>query len=268
MKGLRRMTKLIKSPVVASVLTIALASVCGVASGAPQDQRAPRNSKEHEEVARLREEHGIRAAASAFGRYVGEESDGGELVAADMTTLAWWSDLVFVGRVLSGESHLSQDGRHITTEYKLELEQVFKSPWPLTGRVVVDVSLPGGEMTFENGASAVTSARSFRDRMEVGKRYLLFVENTETAVPEGLRASLGPLGRFNIALGAQGLFEVRTQDALTKLVPCGHPDAPSAKEVSTLTSGAAIIQHISRAVTNAHAKPARKSARPQTPPAG
>jgi hypothetical protein len=248
-------------------LTIVTCSVLTVHAQELQSKepRLPQNSKEWEQAERARRETGIKTAASLYGRYKGEEPFGTIQVAGDATTLAWQSDLVVVGRVLEASSQLSTDERHISTEHKVVIDRVLKSETPVVAGTLATVTVPGGQLTFENGATAVTTPRNLRQSLEVGKQYLLFLEASQLPVTPQIRATIAPLGRYSIAYGPQGVFEIRSTAGSLALHPNGSPENPVGQEMASIRSVDQMVAKVAQAVKAAQAYPAREKPEARQP---
>jgi hypothetical protein len=200
----------------------------------------------------------LAAAASQFGRYTTEEPFGGIAMAKDTTTMAWQSDVVIIGRVLDAKAFLSADQRHISTEYRIQPERVLKPNAQPAPSGPINVSLPGGEIVFEDGSTATTHARNLRRQIEVGKEYLFFLQELTQPVTEALRARLASATRYRVALGTQGFFELRAGSEGTTLESYGNPNEPVAQELAPLRSTEQVLAKVSNAVREADLLPARE----------
>lgn len=210
--------------------------IVGSTATLAQTHRSPATSTEHEAVERLRREQGIRAAAAAYGKYTGEDEGEGNLVARDVTTLAWWSDIVAVVEPEGATSRISRDGRGIVTEYAARIVQIWKGPKDIASGARMALSMPGGMYVFDDGSTAATWVRGIRAMPTVGKRYLLFGQTTTEPGAEAAsgKGAAGP--RLTPALGSQGLFELRAQDETVEIAACGAAMAPAAIELSRVTT--------------------------------
>lgn len=148
---------------------------------------------------------GLREAARIKGHYVSSENES-HWLKYDLESLTKNSGNIVVGIPIYHVCQLSSNGELITTEYQIKIEQSLKGP--LAAGALVNVSLLGGKVVFEDGTSAEIKTPNL-EGMENGRTYILF-----------LSPRIGDTGAFNLTGAGQGLFEL-SQDKAVK--PHGHP---------------------------------------------
>jgi hypothetical protein len=87
------------------------------------------------------------------------------------------SDVVVIGTVSSGQSHLSNDKRNIYSEFKVSLQEVLKnSPTHyLRANDSIDIQRKGGSIRLPSG-KILTRAALADSMPQIGGRYLLFLK--------------------------------------------------------------------------------------------
>ena len=240
------------------VISTSLALSALTLSAQSPEGREPRNSHEHRQVAEAYARGGVPAAAAVFGKYRSSENFGGIDVAENITGLTWASHLVIVGAVRSGQPVLSQDQRHVLTEYRVHVMQTIKGSEAVApGREVI-VTVPGGRMVFANGTSAEVLLSTGAPPLRPGGQYLLFLELIED--PE-LAAEVGRLGTFRPTGGRQGVHEL-VGTPPTRVVPY-IKDLPVSKELLGARDVKAALEFVHSA---ALASPSFAGERRLTPP--
>ncbi|MEW6131447.1 MAG: hypothetical protein AB1757_30745 [Acidobacteriota bacterium] len=123
------------------------------------------------------------------------------------------SNQVLIGTVLSNHCRLTTDERSINTLYKIRVDEVLKGA--LSNDRIVEVSLPGGYLSFNNDTHAeVRVTGGFRKLLD-GRQYVLFLDDT---IENGVFLSTGE---------AQGLFELRKDN---RILPADmRPEHPLVK---------------------------------------
>lgn len=140
---------------------------------------------------------------------------------ADLKELSAASTAVIIGYPQENISRLTPDGKSLNLDYKVLVEYVYK------GKVqkgdVINVSIPGGKIVFEDGTSAEVQTPWFR-KMQQGRAYALFLTPGQ------------PAGSYVTTGEAHGLFEIATGKENKIVKPgmgdgptLGGPDAPAAK---------------------------------------
>ncbi|MDX6696295.1 MAG: hypothetical protein QOF02_3898 [Blastocatellia bacterium] len=140
---------------------------------------------------------------------------------ADLKELSDNSSAIIIGLPQENVSQLTPDGKSLNLNYKVLVEYVYK------GKVkkgdIINVSLPGGKIVFDDGTSAEVQTPWFR-KMQGGHAYALFLTPSLTA------------GTYNTTGEAQGLFEIPTtkENSIVKPGINGGPTitgplAPAAK---------------------------------------
>ncbi|HEX7723458.1 MAG TPA: hypothetical protein VF397_14960 [Pyrinomonadaceae bacterium] len=146
---------------------------------------------------------GLKEAARIKGHYEGTVQTTGWMK-YDLEALASHSSTIVLGIPFSGSSDVV-GGDSIETEYKVKVERVIKGK--IKSGEFLDVAVPGGKVTFEDGTTAEIKAEDLGPIQE-NQRYIMF---------------LGPIGPnpevLRLTGGGQGLFEV---DSDTRIKPRGH----------------------------------------------
>ena len=160
-------------------------------------QSQPQKSREQSEAKKLVEairRGGYREAARLKGHYIGTADPTWDWANFNLEELTKTSAAVIVGVPQTSIVQLSPTGDQITTNYKVKVESVIKGN--LAASNVVEVSMLGGRVEFEDGTSAEVQTPDF-ERMQNGKRYILF-----------LYANRNGSEIFLLTGGPQGLFEL------------------------------------------------------------
>lgn len=229
------MNTLIRACVVVGLIAIA------VAAASAQDQQAPSPRAERQRVLieQTRWEKGIPAAAAITGRYSGGEVGRSENVPTSAATIASFSDVVVLAQAVSGKPFLTDDQKHISTEYQVKVQRVFQDR---TGEVkpgaVLALNLPGGQITLDDGAIAETRAADV-ESMREGGTYVLFLQHIDQP---NVAASVGKVGSYRLAFRSEGMYEVVPKERSAQpglhvaLKASGKGNTPAARE---LTAGSA-----------------------------
>ncbi|MGH9970746.1 MAG: hypothetical protein ACREBG_23550 [Pyrinomonadaceae bacterium] len=131
----------------------------------------PQKSREKSEPKKLVEairRGGYREAAKLKGHYVGTADPNWDWANFNLEELTKRSAAVIVGVPQTSIAQLSPTGDQITTNYTVKVENVIKGN--LATSNIVEVSLLGGRVEFEDGTSAEIQTPDF-ERMQNGKRY-------------------------------------------------------------------------------------------------
>ena len=162
----------------------------------------PQNSSSDVEAVRR---GGLREAARIKDHYVTSLRTS-HWLEYDLESLTKNSANIIVGTSVDSAPQLSSDGRIITTEYRIKVQECLKGNLPTGGTIYV--SLPGGKITFEDGTSAEVKTPDL-EGMENGQTYALFLS------PQPATS-----GAFGLTGGGQGLFELNRMKNNVK--PHGH----------------------------------------------
>jgi hypothetical protein len=157
---------------------------------------------------------GLKEAAKLKRHYVGTEDPNWDWANFNLEHLTKTSAAVIVGVPQTSVVQLSSTGDKITTNYKVKVENVIKGH--LVASDIVEVSMPGGRIEFEDGTSAEIQTPGFT-RMQNGKRYILF-----------LYANRNGSQILLLTGGPQGLFEL---DSEGKVKPLARPTDHVTKEI-------------------------------------
>lgn len=175
---------------------------------------AKRQGPTRQETAMALREGGLHAAAKAAGGFYNLVMPGSpDIVVPDLTTLARVSDDVVIGEILSNESHLGPEGRYITTDYKVRVDEVLMGS--LRNRDEIVLSVLGGRVEFGDGTAAQVSTTQF-DKPTDGEKLALFLTAVKPEnMSSGLRAFAGDLRVFGPTRGGLGLFGLPEQETRT-----------------------------------------------------
>jgi hypothetical protein len=157
---------------------------------------------------------GLKEAAKLKRHYIGTEDPNWDWANFNLEQLTKTSAAVIVGVPQTSVVQLSPTGDKITTNYKVKVEKVIKGH--LVASNIVEVSMLGGRVEFEEGTSAEIQTPGFK-RMQNGKRYILF-----------LYANRNGSEIFLLTGGPQGLFELARDG---KIKPHARPTDHVAKEI-------------------------------------
>jgi hypothetical protein len=188
-----------KRVLVATVICIVVAAAFLVISsrGSRLPQRSARQNQSKEDAAVLRDalrRGGLREAAKLKGNYVAEYNPHWDWGQFTVEALTKNSAAVIVGRFTRKLDARLLDGKVISTDYEVAVEELVKGDLGRSETIVV--SLPGGRIVFEDGTSAEQTTPSFEHPL-MGRAYALFLTR-EDAVPSVFFLSGGPQGMFDI----------------------------------------------------------------------
>ena len=174
-----------------SVVLVLVLMTRGAARHAPAaaltpDAIAPNNSDPQDN-------RSLRERARETGYFVARRNPARSDTFADLRGLANRSSAVIIGTPQRNMSTLSPDGRSITIDYQVTVRHVFKGA--LREGDTVTVSLPGGQVRFDDGSVAEIQTPWFRKMLD-GSTYALFLRED------------GRRGAFVTTGEAQGVFEI------------------------------------------------------------
>jgi hypothetical protein len=166
---------------------------------------------------------GLKEAAKVQGVYVN-----------DLPTASWGkytleglvshSSVIIVGTPVASASSLADSERRIVTSHKVRVDQILKGK--LQQNQVLDVVVPGGKITFEDGTSAEIRTPDLGS-IEQNQTYVMFLAPGE------------PADSFGLTGVGQGLFQISTTASFVK--PLGSK-LDLVKEYSKETSTSFIRQ--------------------------
>lgn len=123
----------------------------------------------------------------------------------NLQEIARRSNAIVIGRAIANRSRLTADGKTVTTDFSIAVQEVIKGT--LRPGSVVVVSLPGGPHRFDDGATAFLYAANYRPARN-GKTYLFFLDRQS------------PLTRgWVLTGGIQGQFELDFRSG--RIIPAG-----------------------------------------------
>jgi hypothetical protein len=231
-----------------AIVTWLCVTLSGLAFIHAQQQREPATQDEHRAVQQAKERGGIPAAARVFGKYVGVQTGSPDFVSGDVKDLAARSDLIVLATAFSSVPALSPDLQQLTTEYQVRIDRVLEGPESLKPEEIIDVSLPGGQMVFEDGSSAEIKIEDFKP-MVVNHQYVMFLTRDPKPTPPAVQSRVGARGRYRLTMGSQGLFEVVHDGRSLRLAPAGDERTPVARELRGIPSIDAALSRVDAAVT-------------------
>lgn len=203
------------SPIILTISFVVCLIFANVFTGLTQSQPQKSSDKsDAKNVVEAMRRGGYREAARLKGHYVGTADPTWDWSNFNLEELTKSSAAVIVGMPQTSVAQLSSTGDQITTNYKVKVENVIKGN--LTASNVVEVSMVGGRVEFEDGTSAEIQTPDF-ERMQNGKRYILF-----------LYANRNGSEIFLLTGGPQGLFELTTDG---KVKAHARPTDHIAKEI-------------------------------------
>ncbi len=117
---------------------------------------------------------------------LGEQSDP-VLVGEDMSSFYQdplpfgQSDAVVVGKVTSGQTHLSNDKRDIYCEFEVTVQEALKVPGALSiqANETIDIERQGGAVRLPSGKVLLRGSKDYSMPL-IGKRYLLFLKYSQS----------------------------------------------------------------------------------------
>jgi hypothetical protein len=157
-------------------------------------------------------------AKAAGGKLVWRYRPTRRLIYPNVEELAKRSDIIVVGRTLGHRSGLTSDGRFVTQDFLVRVQEVFKGDLP-NGQSIL-ISLPGGSYKFPDGTHVSVMPNGFK-QAEDGTSYVFFLKdkpkNGKAAIYKGHR----------LVSEVQGLFALKDG----KIEPASaSPSDPIAKK--------------------------------------
>jgi len=126
-------------------------------------------------------------------RYLPDRS----VIYPNIEELAKRSDLIVVGRTLGHRARMRGDGKFITKDFSVMVQEVIKGN--LTEGSTIVVSLPGGSYQFDDGSYVFLSPRKYTMAQD-NRTYVFFLKNKGTTY-SGHELSGGIQGQFEITSG-------------------------------------------------------------------
>ena len=117
------------------------------------------------------------------------------LIYPNVEELAKRSDVIVVGRTLGHRPSLSPDGKFITNDFLVKVQEVIKGD--LADRSIV-ISVPGGAQRFPDGTYAALMPVNYK-QAEDGRTYVFFLKKKSGSVFKG----------HMLASETQGLFALK-----------------------------------------------------------
>ncbi len=198
---------------------ILLASVFGIIGA--RNQYSSAQNKDRDDAIALRDalrRGGLREAAKLKGHYVQEFR--GHWGPIGIESLTKNSTAVIVGRVTRQlGTRLVDDGQSIVTDYDVTIEDALKGA--VSSGNTIRISLPGGQVQFEDGTSAEVQTPTFEHVQKDGV-YALFLSQSD-----GAPDSYGLIG------GPQGVVEFDSKSQVQSRAQSTDPVANETKGQST-----------------------------------
>jgi hypothetical protein len=108
--------------------------------------------------------------------------------------LAKRSDLIVVGRVLSHKTSLTPDGRFITQDFLVKVQEIIKGN--LAKRQAVLISTPGGTHRFADGTYVAVMSKGYRQLADKGLYVYFLKARPKNSVYKGYRLVSDSQGAF------------------------------------------------------------------------
>jgi hypothetical protein len=121
----------------------------------------------------------LKEKAKVNGRFVRTEEPSALPPSQSVEEISHLSSAVIIGTTESNACRLSADGKQITIDYQVKVQEVLKGG--IAQGQTITVSLPGGRVSFDDGTTAEIKTPWFR-KMENGKTYILFLSDGEKGV--------------------------------------------------------------------------------------
>lgn len=186
---------------IAVTASVLLGSVLLLTKAAYTQSQANRKSQEPDPVVTAVRNGGLREAAKLKRVYVVSERTSG-WAKYDLEGLTSASSAIIIARPLTTSSRLSASGDRVITEHEVKIERVLKGN--LKESASINLVVPGGKVTFEDGSSAEIQTPDLGQITEE-KRYVFF-----------LRSSDDKPDAFSLIGGGQGAFELPAPEANVK----------------------------------------------------
>jgi hypothetical protein len=111
------------------------------------------------------------------GKFVSHKAADFSVAHDDLDSLARHSEIVVVGTALENRCFLTADGKNITTNYIISVQEVIKGN--LSPGSTIKLSTPGGRYSFDAANYAEVKVNGGYKRIENGKQYLLFLNKND-----------------------------------------------------------------------------------------
>lgn len=133
-------------------------------------------------------------AKSKGGQYVWRYQPNRSVVYPTIEELAKRSDIILVGRTLGHRSNLTTDGKFITADFLVRVQEVFKGD--IKNGSSVTISLPGGSHKFKDGTRVQVMPVLYKQAQDGGS-YVFFLKKS---------ANNSPSKGYRLVSETQGLF--------------------------------------------------------------
>ena len=218
------------------LMLIALVAVVGASSTLilAQQKSAQQKSKS-----------GLHARAkSAGGKLVWRYKPTKSVLYPNVEELAKRSDLVIVGRTLAHRSSLTADGRFITQDFLVRVQEVFKGEVKNGSSMIV--SLPGGSYKFDDGTRVHVMPIGYKQAVD-GASYVFFLRENFKEAKQG-KSSIHK--RHRLSSEIQGLFALQDTKVEPAYADLSDPIAQKYQGMDAMT----FLQQLRKVVSSAGKK--------------
>ena len=132
-------------------------------------------------------------AKSTGGKFVWRYRPTRSVVYPNLEELAKRSDAVLVGRALGHRSNLTADGKFITQDFLVRVQEVFKGD--LKNGNSITISLPGGSHKFKDGTRVHVMPADYTQAQDGGS-YVFFLKDSRRSLNKGYRLTSEIQGLF------------------------------------------------------------------------
>lgn len=179
------------------ILVVLIITLLGLPALSVNGQQTNRQGSTPDDFIQIRDalrHGGYREVAKVKGHYVGDFDPHWDFGLFNIESLTKNSAVVVVGVATTAlPSRLTAEGQLIVTDYEIAVRETIKG---IIAGDKIKVSLPGGEMEFEDGTSAELKTPGF-EHIRVGQTYTLFLTEDHSQA-----------GVFTLTGGPQGLVSI------------------------------------------------------------
>jgi hypothetical protein len=167
------------------LLLMAVIAMLGASSAATLAQKKPRTDLQTQ-------------AKSKGGQYVWRYRPNRSVVYPNLEELAKRSDIIVVGRTVGHRSNLTTDGKFITQDFLVRVQEVFKGD--VRNGTSITISLPGGSYKFKDGTRVHVMPALFKQAQD-GNSYVFFLRSSKNSASKGYRLVSETQGLFGFKDG-------------------------------------------------------------------
>jgi hypothetical protein len=165
-------------------------------------------------------------AKTTGGRLVWKYRPTRSVIYPNIEELAKRSDIVVIGRTLGHRSSLTSDGRFVTQDFLVRVQEVFKGDVP-NGKSIL-ISLPGGSYKFPDGTHVHVMPVGFT-QAEDGASYVFFLKDNSTDGKKSIYKG------HRLASEIQGLFALKEGKVAPASAGASDPFATKYQGMETRT---------------------------------